>query len=303
MTSQELQERINSEPRPILIHVLPPEVFSASRIPGSGNACIYETVFLEKAAKLIPEPQAAVIVYGAGGGGQEATVAAGRLREAGYPNVEVYEEGLDGWRQTGFPVEGTGEFPAPPPLDGEFLVDRDQSVIRWTGRNLFNHHSGTVKLGSGRLVLHDGRLIEAAFEVDLESIVCEDLSDPDLHAALIGHLRTGDFFLIDEYPTARFVTGKVEPIAEATPGEPNYQVHGEFTLRGVTRPLQFEAVIEPAPDGKRITGQAQFELDRTEFGSIYGSGRFFRFLGQHVVNDRVHLHLKIHADLAGAGAT
>jgi hypothetical protein len=25
--------------------------------------------------------------------------------------------------------------------------------------------------------------------------------------------------------------------------------------------------------------------------------RFFRFLGKHIVNDHIHLHIKLHADL------
>ena len=33
------------------------------------------------------------------------------------------------------------------------------------------------------------------------------------------------------------------------------------------------------------------------YGSHYGSGKLFRFLGQHLVNDHIHLHVKIHADL------
>lgn len=52
-------------------------------------------------------------------------------------------------------------------------------------------------------------------------------------------------------------------------------------------------------DGRRITGQGQFELDRTEYGSHYGSGKLFRFLGKHLVNDPIRLHVKIHADRQG----
>jgi hypothetical protein len=36
--------------------------------------------------------------------------------------------------------------------------------------------------------------------------------------------------------------------------------------------------------------------DRTAHGSHYGSGKLFRFLGKHLVNDHVHLHVKIHAE-------
>ena len=33
--------------------------------------------------------------------------------------------------------------------------------------------------------------------------------------------------------------------------------------------------------------------------SHYGSGKLFRFLGPHLVNDHIHLHVKIHADRQG----
>jgi hypothetical protein len=62
----------------------------------------------------------------------------------------------------------------------------------------------------------------------------------------------------------------------------------------VTQPLSISAVIAAA-DADHLTGQAQFEIDRTQFGSHYGSGRLFAFLGKHVVNDHIHLHVKLHA--------
>jgi hypothetical protein len=62
----------------------------------------------------------------------------------------------------------------------------------------------------------------------------------------------------------------------------------------VTQPLSIPAVIAAA-DADHLTGQAQFEIDRTQFGSHYGSGRLFAFLGKHVVNDLIHLHVKLHA--------
>ena len=40
-------------------------------------------------------------------------------------------------------------------------------------------------------------------------------------------------------------------------------------------------------------------LDRTAYGSHYGSGKLFRYLGPHVVNDHIHLHVKIHAEREG----
>lgn len=185
--------------------------------------------------------------------------------------------------------------PQEPVPHGNFRIDPAESIIRWTGRNLFNHHSGTVKLSSGRIVVTEGKLISAEFTIDLNSIACEDITDSSMNATLIRHLRDADFFEVEKYPTATFQATEALPIDACAPGSPNYLLRGNFTLRGVSKPIEFPVVVATA-DGKRITGQGQFELDRTEFGSIYGSGRFFKFLGKHVVNDFIHLHVKIHAD-------
>jgi len=87
-----------------------------------------------------------------------------------------------------------------------------------------------------------------------------------------------------------------QKIATCTDGTPNYLLRGTFTLRGITQPLEFPVLIAPSADVQRLTGQGQFEIDRTAYGSHYGSGKLFRFLGPHLVNDHIHLHVKIHAE-------
>ena len=287
---------IKSGQAPLLLNVLPEDVHAARRIPGSCNACTYEMVFLEKVAELAPAKDTPIVVYGAGEGSLDSKVALEKLRAAGYTIVLDYPDGLAGWEAAGFPLEGDGHLPAPPTLEGTYAVNSAESLIRWTGRNLFNHHNGFVRLAGGEIKLVAGVMESARFVVDMNSIVCEDLTDTQWNAMLIRHLQTADFFEVGRFPTAEFVAERAEAIAASSEGTPNYVLKGSCTLRGVTRPLEMRVVIASA-DGKRLTGQAQFEVDRTEFGSIYGSGRFFRYLGQHVVNDHMHLHVKVHADL------
>jgi len=296
MNAQELQRLLQSSPPPQLIQVLPEEIYAAAHIPGARNACVYEMTFVDQVRALISDPSACLIVYGAGDGSIDAATAVEKLRAGGYAHVQDFAGGLAEWKAAGLPLEGSGNLPHAAVPDGEFRVDTEQSVVRWTGRNLFNHHSGTVKLASGEIRLARGELVSAGFVIEMGSIACEDLTDPAYNGMLIAHLRSADFFDVERHPTARFVAKTVEKIHSCTDGTPNYRLKGEFTLRGVTRPLEFPAVIAAAEDGRRVTGQAQFELDRTEYGSQYGSGKFFRFLGKHVVNDCIHLHIKIHAD-------
>ncbi len=297
MTARELQIQLQSAHPPQIIHVLPAEIHAATRIPGSRNACVYEMNFLGQINALALDPSTPIVVYGAGEGSLDAATAAEKLRAAGFVSqVQSFEGGLAEWQSAGLPFEGHGQLPQPPVPNGAYHLDTAQSVIRWTGRNLFNHHQGTVKLASGEIHLRQGSLISARFTIDMASIVCEDLVNPAYNAMLIAHLRSADFFDVDHHPTAQFIAESVDPIAPGTEGTPTHRLRGAFTLRGITRPLEFPALIAPNEDAQRLTAQGQFELDRTEYGSHYGSGKLFRFLGKHLVNDHIHLHVKIHAD-------
>lgn len=294
LKADQLQTLLGSNCPPALLHVLPEEHFSQCRLQGARNACIYETAFLDHVKALNLDLDAPIVVYGEGGVSLDSEVAAARLRAAGYTQVSDFRGGLREWTEASLPVEGSGLLPAQPKLTGRFAVDTEKSVIRWTGRNLFNHHEGTLRLASGSLVVEDAVLTQAEFTIDMRSIACTDLTDSTWNGMLLRHLAHDDFFATDVHPTAKFTAEAAEEIPGSTAGTPNYRLHGQFTLRGVTKPLSFPVVIA-AEDDNHLTGQAQIELDRTQFGSLYGSGRFFAFLGKHVVNDFISLHLKVHA--------
>ncbi|MGB8169378.1 MAG: YceI family protein [Chthoniobacteraceae bacterium] len=296
MNAEKLQAMIRSAQPPRLIHVLPPEVFAAARIAGSVNACIYETAFLDQVKALDLDPSVPLVVYGAGEDSLDAATAAEKLRSAGFAHVATFDGGLAAWTAAGLPLEGTGHLPQSPVPDGTYRIDTAQSIIRWTGRNLFNHHSGTVRLADGDIRVNQGQFASACFTIDMASIACEDLADPALNAMLLAHLSTADFFDVEHHPTAEFVADAAERIATCTDGTPSHRLRGTFTLRGISRPLEFPVLIAAKDDGQHLIGQGVLELDRTAYGSHYGSGKLFRFLGPHLVNDHIHLHVKIHAE-------
>ncbi|MBL9113679.1 MAG: YceI family protein [Verrucomicrobiaceae bacterium] len=296
MSPQELQTLLSGTQAPLLVQVLPEEVFTARRIPGSVNACVYEVAFFDQLAAITSDKQTEIVVYGAGGGSLDALVAAEKLKAAGYGKVRAFEGGLEAWSAAGLALEGNGSIPEAPKLKGKFSVDTEQSLIRWTGRNLFNHHHGFIRLTGGEIELRDSQLVAAKLTINMSSIVCEDIPDSAINEMLIKHLESDDFFDVSRFPTAEFEAESAAPIESCNDGSPNFVLRGRFTLRGVTKVIEFPIQVATA-DGKRLTAQGVLDLDRTEFGSVYGSGRLFRFLGKHIVNDHIHLHLKIHANL------
>ncbi|RYD17052.1 MAG: sulfurtransferase [Verrucomicrobiaceae bacterium] len=280
---------MSSFPGP-LIDVLSEDSYNAEHLPGAVNLCVYETAFLEKVRENYPDLDTPLTVYGCSDDTQEAELAVAKLNEAGYRNVENLLGGLKAWKAGGGHVEASEGNASVP--DGGLVVDTEASFIHWTGRNLFNFHHGSLKLGEGWLDVAGGKPAAGELTVEMDSLACTDLTDSTMNRMLIDHLRSADFFLAEEYPVAIFRLQSAEEITGVTNGSPNWRFKGELELRGETKPLEFDASVARNGDGNFVA-QAMLDLDRTLWGSEYGSGKFFARLGQHVVNDLVHLHLKV----------
>ncbi len=292
LTAEELHSLLRNGGGPVVIDVLTEDTFTERHIPHAQNFCVYETAFTAKIAEAILAKDAALVVYGEGSCGQAAQRAWERLTGSGYTNVKILTGGFAAWADAGLPSERGVAAHGLESVSGQFTADTDRCVILWTGRNLFNHHTGTVGLEGGSLRMVDGSLVSAEFSVDFFTLTSTDLKDPALVAVLVDHLLSDDFFDIASHPEIRFVLTKSTPIPGATNGRANTRIQGDFTLRGQTHPIAFDALI--AEDGKGdLYAQAELDLDRTIWGANYGSGRIFERLGMHVVNDLVHLHLKL----------
>jgi polyisoprenoid-binding protein YceI len=273
-----------------LIDILSAESYAAEHLPGAVNFCVYETAFIDKIQEAFPDPAVSLTVYGCNDSTGEAQLAVEKLNAAGYSNIQVLAGGIEGWKSAGKEVSGNG--PSGFTSSGRYAIDPEASQLQWVGQNLLNQHRGTLKLKEGWVDIQESRLQGGEFMVDMQSLVCADLEDSKLNQMLVAHLRSADFFEAEEYPTAHFVIAFAEPLEAAGAGVPNYKIRGNLTLRGQTHELEFLAITGRTAEGAFVA-QARLDLDRTRWGSVYGSGKFFARLGQHLVNDLVYLHLKV----------
>ena len=80
-----------------------------------------------------------------------------------------------------------------------------------------------------------------------------------------GHLKSADFFSADEFPTIRFKSTKV---AKAKDG---YQVDGDLTLHGVTKPISFVTTLVGTSQekGTRTGFGVDTTIRRSEFGMTF----------------------------------
>ena len=292
-----LHERLR-EGKPIaIIDLLVEDRFAAVHLPGAVNVCVYEVVFLEKIAKLIPDKDRQIVVYGSGDTSLEAIDAARKLVNAGYVDVSMLRGGLSGWKALGYPLEGEDPTaaeraePASPLSDARYVVDTEQSIVNWFGRNKTTTHRGTLKFASGEFSFNNGGLT-GVFEVDMTSIEDIDLEGDPLQPHLIGHLKSVDFFFVDMFPRATFTITSAKRIEAVPSSLPNFSVQGIFDLRGVKKEIGFLATASPPQEGE-VKVEAHFDIDRTRWGVLYGSSRFFEHLGYHLVYHPVSLQLRL----------
>ncbi len=78
------------------------------------------------------------------------------------------------------------------------------------------------------------------------------------------HLRSPDFLDADQFPTIDFVSTRIEPHGD------DWRIHGDLTVRGVTRPAVLEAEYAgsiPNTKGGRSAGfSARTRFNREDFG-------------------------------------
>jgi rhodanese-related sulfurtransferase len=299
---QVLHDRLKEGEPIVLIDVMVDDHFRAVHLPGAINVCVYETIFLDNIAGLIPGKDAEIVIYGSSDRSLEAATAAEKLVGAGYCSVSVLQSGLKGWKASGYELEGEdiGIVDRVEPVltyeDTRYSVDTGQSIIHWFGRNRNTTHHGTLRVYSGEIGIRDGK-IEGAFEIDMTSIRDIDLEGDPLHPHLIAHLKSEDFFFVKLFPKAFFTIRSADQIEEVPSSLPNFRVNGIFEMRGLKNDIEFLATASPLEEGF-IKIEAHFDIDRTRWGVLYGSSRFFEHLGYHLVYNPISLQVRL---VAGPG--
>jgi polyisoprenoid-binding protein YceI len=105
------------------------------------------------------------------------------------------------------------------------------------------------------------------------------------------HLRSADFFDAEHNPEIAFRSTAIRPLDEDT-----FEIDGDISIHGVTRPLTLKAVLEGTetdPQGNdRVGVSAVAQIDRSDFemkfNAALGSGNV-------LVSDRVKILLDVSA--------
>jgi len=167
-----------------------------------------------------------------------------------------------------------------------FKANTNESLINWTGKKITGFHTGTINLSGGNLEVENGKIVSGSFDIDTHSIIITDIEDPETNAQFSGHLFSDDFFAVDKFPSANFT------IINATPMEGNiYGIDGLLTIKGITHSLSFEAKVDVKEN--TVSASGEITVDRTKYGMKFGSGNFFKGLGDTLIYNNFTLDLNL----------
>ncbi len=161
--------------------------------------------------------------------------------------------------------------------------------MTWKGdKKVGDAHNGTIKFKKGLFYLENGTLVAGKFVIDMNSISNSDLDDGNYKEKLERHLKAADFFDVAKFPTAKFV------VVGSEIKDGKLHITGNLTIKGVTKNITIPAML--TENGNDVTLKSDsFNLDRTDFGIQYNSGKFFDNLKDKAINDLIQFSFEIKA--------
>ncbi len=179
-----------------------------------------------------------------------------------------------------------------------YNVNIEESTINWKGFKPTGTHTGTIGIQEGTVSANDDGLESGSFVINMKSINVTDLASGEGKESLESHLmgtvegKEGDFFNVNQFPTANFVITSVKPMENGMA-----KLSGNLTLVGKTQNVSFPVSVYDEGDTMTLKSDA-FTIDRTKWGITYGSKSFFDNLGDKFINDDMELQILVIANKA-----
>lgn len=172
------------------------------------------------------------------------------------------------------------------PTASTYMVDAGSSMIKWEGSKVSGSHFGTLNITDGKLMVADGMITGGEFNMDMNSITVTDLEPGKGKEKLEGHLKTGDFFEVEKYGTAKFVITGAKPVTE---DGVTHHVTGNLTMRDITKSITIP--VEVAMSGDALTAKTPaFTIDRNEWGIDYAGAE------DNLINKNIGLEIQLKAN-------
>lgn len=163
-----------------------------------------------------------------------------------------------------------------------YKIDPVHSEVSFKIRHLLAKVSGRFTKFSGTIKVDAADISKSSVEVSIDATSIN--TDNEMRDK---HLKTGDFFGVEKFPTITFKSTSVKEVAKG-----KLEVTGDFTLRGVTKRITFPITAAGTQPGMKpgtvVAGfiDGAVTINRNDYGIKYGPG---------VLGDEVAISLNIEA--------
>ena len=167
-----------------------------------------------------------------------------------------------------------------------YTVDKSHSEATFQVRHLMGRVRGRFTDFEGTIQADQENPARSSVTVTIQAASI-DTSQPDRDV----HLRSADFFKVEEFPTLTFQSTSVSPA-----GPDTYTVVGDLTIHGVTRsiavPITFLGTGADPWGHQRAGFEAEFTVNRKDFGLTWNAALE---TGGFLVGDEVRISLSFEA--------
>lgn len=167
----------------------------------------------------------------------------------------------------------------------DYSVDKENSVVSWSGEVAGVYgHNGVIDISEGSISVIGDSIVGGKIVINMTTIQPRDSAsykDEDGRRAsdLVGHLSTGDFFLVESFPTSSFIIKKHE----------GNKLIGDLTVRGITKEETATITsIENGPEGFKATADLVFDRQDYKVSWVH-------FMKDMVLSDDIKIGLEIYA--------
>ncbi len=166
----------------------------------------------------------------------------------------------------------------------KYIANIEESTIEWQGFKPTGSHKGTINISSGEFNVSNGKISSGSFVIDMNSI-----EESENNERLKGHLKSADFFEVDQYPTAEFeITGLEDKDGQIV-------LSGNLTLKDATKNVSIPVTVYNEANVLKISSEV-FTIDRSKWNVKYGSKSFFDDLKDKFINDDIELKIAVTAN-------
>jgi len=171
-------------------------------------------------------------------------------------------------------------------------IDKAHSSIEFAVKHMvFSTAKGRFGEFSGEIVLDEANLANSSVSVTIDAASI-DTRDEGRN----GHLKSADFFDVENFPTLTFVSTSIAP-----KGGDEFEITGDLTIRGVTQSVVLKAEKTGQgvnPWGVPVVGfSATTKLSRKDFGLEWNAALE---TGGFLVGDEIKISLEVEANPAQA---